>query len=70
MSGFADSFVTSFTSSYKKSSNDYIDAVDAKTKADLKDEQDKIKASVERFNTRRGTWLENENKDKNIAVLQ
>ncbi|MDC0292453.1 lytic transglycosylase domain-containing protein [Candidatus Binatia bacterium] len=64
MSGFADSFVTSFTSSYKKSSNDYIDAVDAKTKADLKAEQDKIKASVERFNTRRGTWLENENKDQ------
>lgn len=64
MSGFADSFVTSFTSSYKKSSNDYIDAVNAKAKADLKDEQDKIKASVERFNTRRGTWLENEEKDQ------
>ena len=64
MSGFADSFVTSFTSSYKKSSNDYIDAVDAKAKADIKKEQDKIKASVERFNTRRGTWLENEEKDQ------
>lgn len=64
MSGFADSFVTSFTSSYKKSANDYIDAVDAKAKADIKKEQDKIKASVERFNTRRNTWLENEEKDQ------
>lgn len=64
MSGFADSFVDSFTSSYKKSSNDYIDAVDAKAKADIKAEQDKIKASVTRFNTRRDTWLANENKDQ------
>ena len=48
MSGFADSFVSSFTSAHRQSAKDYTDAVDAKAKADLKAEQDKIKASLGR----------------------
>lgn len=64
MSGFADSFVTSFTSAHRQSSKDYTDAVDAKAKADIKAEQDKIKASLDRFTTNRDNWLAEEKKDQ------
>ena len=64
MSGFADSFVSSFTSAHRQSAKDYTDAVDAQAKADLKAEQDKIKASLGRFTTNRDNWLEQEKKDQ------
>jgi len=64
MSGFADSFVSSFTSAHRQSAKDYTDAVDAKAKADIKAEQDKIKASLGRFTTNRDNWLEQEKKDQ------
>ena len=64
MSGFADSFVSSFTSAHRQSAKDYTDAVDAKAKADLKAEQDKIKASLTRFTTKRDNWLVQEEKDQ------
>lgn len=64
MSGFADSFVSSFTSAHRQSAKDYTDAVDAKAKADIKAEQDKIKESLGRFTTNRDNWLEQEKQDQ------